>query len=533
MEQGHLTKQQILAELVRSPHSALNDYLEVGRRAASQDPEFVAHLISHQSATGNIRDFNIALPIITLSVPDFSDDELVENSLAHLAKLTPRELLSAYQFARGYIREKSVVPNPDPAKAKRWKTVKLGGWKRYPIPTGMRRTVRTLLGPSQRMGALNRLVSRYLKSREDNPAVFQRNLLNFRRSLVLLYGYTHTPMSGLAKSIIMDKLPPADSALEAIQHLDRLEPLEAASVIKEHRLPFLSLFPILKKKITHPLVLMAVIDTMSPTDLQTQMAKLEKLGVKDHAETRAALEQSLSRLEHSRKTVLKTEKATAAVQDEKIRAKLQGAQEKQLTAQKGINGNWLLLVDASGSMQNVVELGKQVAGTLARFVKDQVMLCFFDDSPRMFDVTGKSLDEIRHICRHVSAGGWTSIGCGLQAAIDKGMDIHGILVLSDGGENRHPIFASVYKRYVQQVGREVPVHYYHLGATTGWDREMEQQGIVLQTTELNGTKVDDYSITNLVQQLRCNRYSIIDEIMESRLLTVDKVLGPVREAVTA
>jgi hypothetical protein len=101
MSEAALTKQRIISELTKSPHGKLDEYLQVGVVAASQEPEFFAHLIAWNAQKGQVRDSQVALPIVSLrtwSVPE--GDALLENSYAHLAKLGPREFLRAYQFAR-------------------------------------------------------------------------------------------------------------------------------------------------------------------------------------------------------------------------------------------------------------------------------------------------------------------------------------------------------------------------------------------------------------------------------------------------
>lgn len=529
MEKG-LTKQQVLTELTKSPHADPTAYIPVCREAAKSDPEFMAHLIRWNDLKGSVRDAKLALPLISLSVPQFREPEFVENSLAHLAQLTPRELLKAYKFAQGYVREKSEVPNPDPATAKRHPKIRLGGprlskraWKRY--------RQGSLLADAQRTHLFERLIVRYLKSREANPAEFERNVLNFRRDMIALYRLLHIPMSDLARQLLHNKTMPFDSALLAVQQLANVEPKEAAALIMQYRIPFLNLFPILKTKVKDPVLLMAIIERMSPTDLQTQMANLERLGVRDFPETRASLEQALTRLETSKRTVLKGSRAVEKIQDEKLREKVKATSERQISNLRGIDGNWLVLGDASSSMGAAVETAKLVAGLLARFVKNQVALVFFNDSPRYFDVTGKSLEEIQQICKYVRADGWTSIGCGLRAALDKKLDIHGIAVISDGGENKPPRFVDQYRNLLKQVERDVPVYYYHISPDRVFAHQqdtflssMAKAGYDLTMMDLSGG-IDEYSVTNLVQTMRVNRYDILSEVLDTRLITVDEVLG--------
>lgn len=525
MERG-VSKRELLNQLGQSSHASLQDYIPLCVPAARDEAEFYAHLITWNHNKGAVRDVQMALPVIGLN--EFTEPEFIGNALAHLAKLTPRELLAAYKFAQGYVRNKGVEMRPHPKTGKPVK-MRLGGWKRFT-------SGKSFLGPASRRRALDNLVTRYLRKREDNSAEFERNLVQFRRSLISLYGLSHTQMSAYARTLIMDKTRPQDTAMDAIKRLETMTPIQAAASIVEHRIPFLMLFPVLKDKAKDPLLLMAIIDRMSPSELQTNIKMLERMGVKDHPETRVALENGLKRMatSTSRKTALKTAKAAELVEDQALKSKLKEVQEKQIDRLKGIDGNWLILADASGSMQEAVATGVMVAGTLARFVKERIGLVFFDASPRYFDVTGQTLEEIKYLTRHVTAGGYTSIGCGLQAAMERKQEIDGIIVISDGWENANPRFVQQYQRLLAQSGKDVPVYYFHLGH--GGDTflaSMNAAGYAMQVTELNGMTVDDYSIPNIVQSLRVNRYSVIDEVLESKLWTVDEVLGIEKEELIA
>src|SRR6266850_1881417 len=99
MLESGLTKQKIIAELTRSPHGKLNEYLPLGSKAVDQDPDFMAHLIAWDADKGQVRDAKVALPVVFLRGYGINkSDELLDNAYAHLAKLNPRELLRAYRF---------------------------------------------------------------------------------------------------------------------------------------------------------------------------------------------------------------------------------------------------------------------------------------------------------------------------------------------------------------------------------------------------------------------------------------------------
>lgn len=534
MECRGLTKQEIVSTMTLSPHGDLSQYLSVCAPAAKEQPEFAAHFTSYLAEHSQIRDINAAMPIICLAEPKFRDPELVENALAHLAKLSPRELVAAYQFGkRGLIRNKDVVEEKLQALKKdgtpihgKFRVVKkaVGGWK----PAVVLMKGGNLLSKSNRVNTLDRLVARYLRSRETNPSWFERNVIQFRRDLERLYFLSHTKPSEYAKAVLYDKIRPCGSSLEAINDLPQMNPQEAAAAIIEYRIPFLTINSVLGDKAKDKSILMAMIDRMSPPELQTNAKMLEKFGVKDHPETRAALELSLAKLadKGSKKTTLKTAKAAAAVSDPGMKAKFQAVQEKQLTSMKGVDGDWMVAGDGSGSMQHAIEAARLVAGTLAKMVRGRVHLIFFNNSPLYLEVTGKTLEEINRITNRVTAGGGTNIGCTLQYLMDRKLTVDGIAVVSDGGENGGPFFHARYKRYVETVGTEPTVYFYKLKGSDGdsFSGSMADAGIDMTTHDLRGG-VDEYSVIQLVQTMRVSRYGLYDEIMDSKLITVESVLN--------
>src|SRR5579863_8117144 len=150
MEQG-INRNQILNELSRSSHGKLAEYSPIISQACSVDPEFVAKLIAWDFINGQIKDSKLALPVLSLAHREFPD-ELVENSLAHLAMQPPRELLKAVRFS---------------------------------IENG---------APSRRQKALEKTIRRYLGFKEKEPQKWNRLAARHRRSLKALYALTHCPM---------------------------------------------------------------------------------------------------------------------------------------------------------------------------------------------------------------------------------------------------------------------------------------------------------------------------------------------------
>jgi len=491
MEKG-LTKNQILSELSRSPHGKLEEYVPVGLKAAKQEPEFLAHLIAWDAKNGQIRDAKAALPIVSLSEPSYPQ-ELVDNSLAHLAKLNPRELLKAYRFLLNN-KGKATTSN-------------------------------------KRIRTMNRFIAAHLSNLETDWKVWQRIAVLHRSVLRELYALTHTkPKSDSVNTVLFGrKLDgtkaelPKGSLFEKVAHLKDMSPAEAAGTILEYKIPFLIAMGALGAKMKEPDLVLAMIKRMTAPELLNNVKMLEKLGIKDNPALKGAFDEALQKAQSSKKNILKATKAAEQMTDNTLKQKLQAVQEKQLQS-IAVEGNWLVLGDKSGSMHSAIEAAREVAATLAKMVKGKVWLTFFDVTPQTIDVTGATLDHIKKATQYIQAAGGTSIGCGLQRMLDAKEELDGIAIISDGGDNTVPYFHQAYPKYSAWAGKEVPVYLYHMnGETNVLSMYCQQAGIDLQVFELTGQKQDYYSLPNLVATMRTNRYSLVDEIMATPLLTLDEV----------
>lgn len=290
-----------------------------------------------------------------------------------------------------------------------------------------------------------------------------------------------------------------------------------------YRIPFLIAMGALGEKAKEPDLVQALIQAMSPSELTTNVKMLEKLGLKTNPALRGAFDAAMTKAATSKKNTLKTTQAVEAVEDEGLKEKLRGLQKKQIDAAGGPEGNWLVLADKSGSMAHAIEAARHVSASLSQFVKGKVYLVFFDVNPMTVDVTGLSLDQIKMATRHITANGGTSIGVGLNRMLQEKIELDGIAIVSDGGENTAPLFADTYKKYSTFVGKEVPVYFYDVHGYSGWKEKISNAGIEMQTFDIHGT-TDYYSLPNMVQTMRSNRYSLVDEIMATPLLSLDDVL---------
>jgi hypothetical protein len=479
MENTGVSKNQLLSTLSRSPHGALKEYLPTVQAAVKSEPEFLAHLIAWDRHKGQIRDAKVALPVTSLSVSGFPQ-ELAENSLAHIALLGPRELARAYRFAL---------------------EIRLPG----------------------SMQKMRRLVAQYLREKEADRFGWDRTAVQHRKTLKELYALAHVKPSEKADSILFKGDKPAGSVFEAISNLKNMSASEAAAAIVKFKIPFIVAGGALGENRKDPELVMTLIDRMTPTELVTNTKALEKLGLKTNPILRGAYENALQRTAKSSKNLLKTTRAAEAMDDEGLKEKLRGVQEKQIQNFGGVEGNWLVLADKSGSMAHAIEMSRQVAATLAKLVTGKVWLTFFDTHPQTIDVTGSALDHIQKATRYIQAGGGTSIGCGLKRMLDEKIEVDGIAIVSDGAEHSPPYFHLEYRKYCDFFGKDIPVYLYHCqGEPNSLSHTLNSAGIDHQVFDLTKT-TDYYSIPNLAQTMRTSRYGLVDEVLATPLLTLADV----------
>ncbi len=501
MNESGLSKNKIIAELSKSAHGSLQEYVSVGKQAATEHGEFFAHLIAWDRLKGAIRDSKIALPIVSLLAPNYPA-EFVENSLAALSLLNPREQLKALRFVL-----ETRVP-------------------------GHMTSITHTLGIS-------------LLEREKNWPKWERQMLQHRAVLKELFSLLHVkPRDQRTKACLWrcDKhdgkripLPyPEGGLFEIVARLKDLPPTEAAGVIMNKKIPFLVAMGALGEKARETDLVLALIKSMTSTELITNTKMLERLGIKTNPALRGAFQEALEKAGKSTANILKTTRAAENIDDEELKENLRGLQEKQI-ASLGGEGNWAVLADKSGSMTKAIELAKHVAATLAKLVHGKVWLIFFDTAPQSIDVTGMALDVIKNVTRYVQANGGTSIGSGLLRLFEAKEEVDGVCIISDGGENTAPTFPDVYKRYSEMFRKMPPVYLYQTqGDSPALITTMQQAGHDMQVFDLRGQETDFYSLPNLVQTMRTQRFSLSDEIMGTKLLQLsDAYKTTVKKTATA
>lgn len=490
MERTEITRNQIVNQILKVGHGDLSIYKDIGLKAVEFEPELFAHLIAWNHIKGEVRDSKVALPVIALRGK--TDHELYENAVAHLCLLDPRNLTRAIEFHGQFTKEAL-------------------GQKLYPAGIGAGRI-------------LKNGIEKYIRIREANRGWWNKTAVQHRKSLKSLYCHYHIKPNAHAQKVLFKKQAPKGSIFEAIKNLKNMAPKEAAGTILNFKIPFLMIGAAVGGIKNKPDIILALIEQMSGAGLITNTNMLKRMGVFESPVLKSAYDSALGKVATDKKvSSLKISRAADTIKDKKLSKKLKTAQEDRLASLSGIDGDWLILGDKSGSMETSIKVSCQVSALIAKQVKGMVTLMFFDTMATSFDVTGKSYEEIKDLTKRIDADGGTSIGVGLDMALQKGLIVNGIAICSDGGENAHPVFAYVYKKYCAKFGLEPPVYLFHVpGDPNVFVLNCESDGIVVEMFELGHT-VDYYVLPNLIQTLRTSRYTLVEEIMETALLTFKDV----------
>jgi len=480
VEQEIVSKNRLISSLMHIGHGDFNIYKDIGISAARSEPELFAHFLCWNTKNGEVRDSKAALPVCALRGK--GDVELFENAVANLCTLDPRNLLRAVLFHKKLHNNGGSSTTPGAGKF------------------------------------LKEGVKRYLEFRHNSRPTIERAMLQHRSSLKALYALYHIKPTKFVQEVLFERKNPKGTVFEKLANLKNMSPKEAAGAILNSKIPFLIATGALGGIKGKPDVILALIEGMSGNELVANTNALTNWGVFENQALTAAYDDAIKRAKSSKKTsTLKAGKVKA--KSKKAAGKLKDLQTDKLDKLGGIDGDWLVLGDKSGSMQQSVEIAKHISALIAQQVKGNVYLVFFHQQPQFFDVSGKSFDEICDMTKRVYADGATSIGVGIDYILQRGYIVNGIVIVSDGGENRHPSFYNAYCAYADKFGIEPTVYHLHV---PGDSNRLLHSKIQIERFDL-GYHVDYYSLPNIIKALKTNRYQLVDDIMEISLLTFNDV----------
>lgn len=493
MEREVINKNQIISQLIHIGHGDLNIYRDVGIRSALEQDELLAHFISWNRVNGKVRDSKVALPVCALR--GFENDDYMENAVANLCMLDPRELLKAVDYHQNLTAQG------------------------FPVNSG----AGTILKKGVKM---------YLNARQGGKLA-ERSLLTHKHSLKQLFKMYHVRPSKYVQHILFgdgykptheaQKMPfrdryPRGSVFDLVSRLKNMPPKEAAGVILTRDIPFIVAIGALGGIKDKTDIIMALLDKATGNQLINFTNSLSKMGVFENPTLSAAYDAAIERAKKDKRTsTLKSGQVKTV--SKKAAVKLKDLGDEKLAQLGGIEGDWLVLGDKSTSMRESIEIAKEISALVSQQVKGKVYLIFFNSDPQFMDVSGKDLDEIKNRTKGVRSSGMTSIGVGIDYILQRNLIVNGIIIVSDGGENTRPLFGEAYNNYVSKFGLEPTV--YHIRVKGDPDRLLNSK-VRIEKLQF-GKDIDYNSLPNLIPMLRANRYQLLDEVMEAPLLTFNDV----------
>jgi len=479
MERENIEKNKLLNELTRIGHGDLSVYNEVGLRAVQHEPFLYAHFVAWNQRNNRVRDSKVAFPVIGLRS---SEPVFQENAAANLALQAPRELLRACYYHKS-------LP-----------TVHGGGsW-------------------------LKKAVVGYIRAREQNNYWWDRTALQHRRALKGLYALNHLRPSPRADAVLFKDEKPKGSVFEALPLLRNMPPTEAAGTILNLRVPFNIAIGAVPSAKDSPDISLALIERMSGQELINNAKAITKMSSFSIPAVKAAFDSALERAKKDKRvSSMKAGVAAKAIGGTTAK-KLEKVQTTQMDSQAGkIEGNWLILGDRSGSMYESIKISKQLSALLAERVSGEVFLTMFNHMPFNFKITGMSLHQIEGLLKGMHPSGGTSIGCGLVPYVANKINLDGIVIISDGGQRHREEFWDILKLYEATVGFVPALYLLHVPGDPNILLQTKPSNRELEVFEFE-RDFDYYSLPNVIKLIKPNTFQLLNEVLETPLLTLSEAL---------
>lgn len=462
---------QILNSFLTTPHRKLEELAALHTSALERDPLFYGHLAPWYFEKGEVRDHKLLFVahLATCEYPAFR-----EAAWVLLQQLAP------YEVARVLDHTKKVIG----------------------------KTPRSFKGA----------IAHYLKTREENIRQFDGAALRARKDLKHLYASLRLKPAPRAQAILFDEKPPEDSPLYALKRLAKAETAEEqAQVILESKIPYTTAVGALKQ-IT-PVVLVALINAMSPQEVINNMASLQKRGALDHAEVKALIDQKLAAATTDKR--VSTMKAKQAIQATQLDADTERAlteiTDQRVAAKVEIKRPTALFVDKSGSMSQAIEVAKQLAGLISAVITADFYVYAFDTAAFEVKVNvpeGKrpALSDWEKAFQFIKANGGTSVGVALSKMTKEKRYVDQLLIVTDEGENSAPLLKNAWKEYCEQIQAAPSVIIVQVGGRNeGFAQGLQAQGVDLTRYTFNG---DQYSLPNILPLLALpSKAELADVIM--------------------
>jgi uncharacterized protein with von Willebrand factor type A (vWA) domain len=466
----------ILNTLLTTPHRELNKVYPIHREMIQQDPLFYGHLAAWYMKTGEVRDHK-EMFIISLCLSDFTGHR--DAGLAMLRDLPPYQVTRIVDFISG-------------------KKVK----KRVEQTTGYGRRARKT----------------YTTVREEDNEWFDSSVAVARKAMKRLYALLHVAPTERAQRILFDGDPPEDSRMAKIRALSKAETAtEQAEAIIKNKIPYRVASTVIKSMT--PTVLYALIEVMSDQELINNMGSLKRRGAFDNEDLKKVIMERLEKAKTGKNVAAlkSTVAAKAAGVSEDVQKQLADVADTQVKSKGRIKRPTALLIDASGSMQQAIEIGKEMAAAISAICDADLFVYAFDEMPYYVRSQGEDLASWSKAFEGIKAGGCTCCGAPIAAMTRARQRVEQIVMITDEGENRSPPMLTALQQYEQHMGIKPSVVFVRCGPTRRYELadKLARNGFQVDAYRFGG---DYYSIPQLIPFLtQSSRLELLMDIMDVQL----------------
>ncbi len=526
----------LLNTLLTTPHRDLAALYPIHRDMMERDPRFYVRLAAWYGENGDVRDHR-EMFVVNLCLSTFEGHR--EVGLALLRKMPPYQVARVVDFIKGTPARKPKTYTKDaktqvvtPAKAD---NALVRAARAVGIIKPARKSVK---GRAQAERAAKKTVEKatpkglglnvprsmkteiagYLRSRENDAVAFDGATLHARNSLKRLYAGLHITPGPRAQAILFDEKPPEDSKLHALKQIAASnDPAVQARAIAENRIPYRVAISVVKNMT--PMVLAALVNSMSPQEVINNVASLKKRGAFDNEAIKQLIEAKLIAAQSDVRVSAYKAKIAGEVAgaNGELRAQLDAITEAQVKSKGKISRPTALFIDKSGSMDVAIEVGKQLGAMVSAVCDSDLYVYAFDTMPYPIQVEGQTLVAWEKALAGIRATGATSCGAALAWMEKKGQRVEQIVMISDECENNAPFWKNALKSYQENVCK-VDVVFVKVGrAGSSLEKDCETLGVTYRAFDFKG---DYYSLTNLIPMLaRPSMLELLMEILEYPLPT--------------
>ena len=513
----------ILNALLTTPHRELEKIYPVHQELIGKDPRFYVRLAAWYNDHGDVRDHK-EMFVVNLVLSDFDGHR--DAGLAMLRELPPYQVVRVVDFISGRKQTRKMRKGEEQqavAQASRRQRQSLArrlfgsarqeaeqpSTPREPgkitVETGLFRNVPR---------AMKTEITRYLRERETDADWFDGSVLAARKAIKRLYALLHIAPGERAQRILFNDDPPPDSRLFALRALAAAgSPAEQARAIVAHRIPYRVAATVVHQMT--PSVLVALIDQMTPQELINSLGALRRRGALELPEIKSLVEAKLADARSAeRVSALKAGKAIeAAGLSGDLRSQLEDVADTQVKAKGRISRPTALLIDKSSSMNEAIELGKQIGAMISAICEKELYTYAFDTMAYQIIPQGKTLADWERAMKGIEAGGSTSCGVALKYLAKKAQCVEQIIMITDEEQNTPPTFIDALTEYSAALKTAPAVCLVRTpGGHDFVERQCRQAGIQVDVFQFSG---DYYSLPNLVPMLACpSKLELLMEIMD-------------------